>query len=631
MKYTKHIFVILLTLTVILTSCKDVLNQQAVDSFNEETVFMDLKLVQAYLGTCYDMMDGSIGTGTTNPALSLNKDLLASATDEMLNMQRPNNVVNLKGTIGPDNLGNFGNTHWMFLRWGPLYSNIKNINVFFANIDKVPVATDADQALLDRMKGEAYFIRAYVYTYLTRVYGGLILLDKPFELNDDFLSYERSSLDETLAFILEDLDKAIELLPDKTNIEQGRATKGAAAALKSKLLSWSTGILVNGGYEPANPLVSFQQGSREARLRAAKNMTKEIMEGKYGHYSLTGGTSDPPANMTEQQVMAYADNFSSIFLQKGAWNDEVMFGIQLKNAEGNQKDMNKSWGPNGYHNFGQNEPTEPIVRLFEMKDGTPFIWDKYNPGNQTVRDFTGAQLEEDPERNPYVGREPRFYASILFDGAKFQKRPNDMVAMDPVGQIQTGTFVAANGTRTPGIDTRQTPIENWNGTKTGYYMRKYLDPELEGQYNNNDNAWIEIRYAEVIMDFVEACLELGDIQEGLDALNMIRNRAGLPDRITTDPVQAMQWYRKERQLEFYGEGDRFYMFRKWMIGPEIVANVRQILITHYHDGRSRWELDMKTNVDVRQWQDRGYWLPIGRTEINRAPQIKQNPGYEDKK
>src|SRR3546814_8828573 len=132
--------------------------------------------------------------------------------------------------------------------------------------------------------------------------------------------------------------------------------------LKSKLLGWSTGELVNGGYEPGNSLVSFQQGSREERLRAAKKIAGEIMDGQYGHYALTGTTSDPQVNMTEEQVMEYAENFYRIFVQKGDWNDEVMFGIQLRNAEGNHKEMNKSWGPKGNHNFGQNQHTEPLGR-----------------------------------------------------------------------------------------------------------------------------------------------------------------------------------------------------------------------------------------------------------------------------
>src|SRR3546814_12879439 len=111
------------------------------------------------------------------------------------------------------------------------------------------------------MKAEAYFIRAYDYAYLTRAYGGLVLIDQPFELNDDFLAVERSGLDETLAFILADLDKPIEGLPVKADLEQGRATKGAAAALKSKLLGWSTGELATCRSAPNNSIVTFQQRS----------------------------------------------------------------------------------------------------------------------------------------------------------------------------------------------------------------------------------------------------------------------------------------------------------------------------------------------------------------------------------
>lgn len=155
---------------------------------------------------------------------------------------------------------------------------------------------------------------------------------------------------------------------------------------------------MNGGYEPTNPLVSFQDGTRKERLIAAKQAAKDIIDGKYGHYELAGTISDPPSEMTEEIVMEYADNFFNIFNQKGAWNDEVIWGIQYLRSEGNTTAQNKWWGPNGYHNWGNNGPNEPVVRKFEMADGTPFIWDKYNPGNMYVRDFTAAQLEEDPEK-----------------------------------------------------------------------------------------------------------------------------------------------------------------------------------------------------------------------------------------
>ncbi|WP_073169241.1 RagB/SusD family nutrient uptake outer membrane protein [Tangfeifania diversioriginum] len=621
------IYSIMAMMLLFATSCEDVLDQKAVDAFNEESVFEDINLTKAYLGRCYDY----IGVDN-NMLLGLREDILAGATDEVLCIHRPGEYTNIKGTMSPDQLGHFGNWRFNWITWS-LYGNIKNVNIFLANIDNVPIETSSDEVLLPRMKGEAYFIRAFDYVNLMRSYGGVVLIDEPFELDQDFLSVQRSSIDETLDFILADLDQAISLLPEKDGIEQGRATKGAAAALKSRILSWSTGILMNGGYQPSNPLVSFQSGSRTQRLEAAKTAAKAVIDGQHGHYALAGTTDDPPAEMTEEVVMQYADNFFSIFTQKGEWNDEAIWGVQHLQSQGNTTTQNRWWGPNGYHNWGNNGPNEPVVRKFEMANGEPFQFDKYDPGNTTVREFTAEELAEDPERNPYVGREPRFYATVFFDGAQWMQRPSDGQGIDPEGRIQTGYFMkpAPNEDEIDqaGLDTRQSFIESWNGTKNGYYLKKYQDPATVGQHFNNENAWIEMRYAEVLLDYAEACIELGgdNLQEGLDALNRVRNRAGLPDRVTSDQDQAREWYRKERQLEMFAEGDRWYMMRKWMIADEVIEDVYHMKIYHYADGSKKWFYDTAQSVDDRQWNDSFYWLPISRTEMNKAPQLQQNPGY----
>jgi starch-binding outer membrane protein, SusD/RagB family len=642
---------IMLVLLIVSNSCEDVLDQKAVDSFNQQTVFEDINLTEAYLGECYDYIGGQGGWSnrTNSGTLGLREDLLAAGTDEMLCIHRPSAYTNIKGTMSPDQLGHFGNNRFAWIRWEPMYSNIKNVNVLLANIDDVPVANDNEAAWIERMKGEAYFIRAFDYTNLMRSYGGLVLVSEPFELGEDFLSVTRSSLDATLDFILADVDQAIQLLPLKDDIEQGRATKGAAAALKSRLLSWSTGELMHGGYS-SDPLVSFQSNSRNALLQQAKTMAKSIMDGTYGNYALTGSTDDPPSPMAEEDVTTYSDNFFNIFTQVGEWNDEVMWGVQHNQADGNRIRQNQWWGPNGYHNWGNNNPLEPVVRKFEMADGTPFDWDKYNPGDENFRIASSEELAADPEMNPYMGREPRFYATILYDGSRWQPRPSDAAGIDPTGLIQTGYFLNTSYTDyagmdqatfrtsidafinestddyTAGLDTRQGLIEAWNGTKNGYYVKKYQEIDIAGQYFQNRNTWIEFRFAEVIMDYAEACIELGDVEEGIDALNVIRNRAGLPDRMTSDQAQAREWYRHERQIEFFGEGDRFYMMRKWVIAEDIITDVHPIRIYHFDDG-SIWYYDEITNVDARQFNQNAYWQPISRNEMNKAPQLTNNPGY----
>ena len=628
----KKVFNYIIAISMLLfigTSCSDVLDQQAVDSFNEQVVFADINIVKAYLGKCYDRMGGNTDAGI----LGMREDLLSSATDQTLCIHRPTNYVNLKGTMSPDQLGYFvNNGYGGFLRWNNLYSNIQNLNTIIANVDDVEVSTPANETLKKTIKGEAYFIRAYMYAQLLFGHGGVVLSSEPFQLGQDFLTITRSTIAQTKDFILADIAQALTLLP-ATGMDQGRATQAACGALKSRLLLFCASKLTNGGFtaEAGNALVSFPAGSQTALLQAARDAAKLVMDGTYGTFSLAGSTSDPALPLTEAQVKAYSENYFNIFNQKGKWNSETIWGIQFPITGGNQNRANIWFGPSGYHNWGNNDPTEPAVRSFEMADGTPFVWDKYTPGDNNLRTATAAQLAADPNRNPYAGREPRFYAIVLFHGAPWQTRPIDAAPRDPLNQVQTGGFYRADGTkRIGGVDTRSDGIENWNATKTGYYLKKFMDPATVGQYFYNTNTWVEFRYAEILLNYAEACIELGgsDLQKGLDALNQVRNRAGLPDRVTTDQATARTYLRQERAIEFFGEGHRWYDTRRWMICGTVIQNIYEMKIKQFDNGNFEWKYDPTANADSRSWKgDYFYWLPIPRDEITKAPQIVNNPGY----
>jgi hypothetical protein len=266
-----------------------------------------------------------------------------------------------------------------------------------------------------------------------------------------------------------------------------------------------------------------------------------------------------------------------------------------------------------------------------MADGTPFEWD--NGKGEYLRTATAAELAANPLLSPYNGREPRFYAIVFYHGAPWQARPSDAAAFDPYNKVQSGYFYNLDNTmKIAGVDTRQGLIEKWNGTKTGYYLKKLMDPTTQGQYFNNTNTWIEFRYAEVLLNYAEACIELGgtDLQPGLDALNMVRNRAGLPDRVTTDQAEAREWIRHERAIEFFAEGHRYYDLRRWMEFENVVENVYEMKVKEYTNGDFEWFYDLEATADEREWGgDHFYWLPIVRDEMNKAPQLTQNPGYPD--
>src|SRR5680860_154492 len=153
-------FILIVVLLFLTTSCDNVLEQQSVDTFNEDVVFDDVNLVNAYLASCY------VGMSGPNSDLGLTaRDLFASATDETLASFRPASMVHLKGNMSPSQLGVFSNNRMGgYLRWTNLYSNIQNVNSIIANIDGVPSTTPNEDVLKTQLKGEAYFIRAYDYT-----------------------------------------------------------------------------------------------------------------------------------------------------------------------------------------------------------------------------------------------------------------------------------------------------------------------------------------------------------------------------------------------------------------------------------------------------------------------------------
>ncbi|MDB5262284.1 MAG: RagB/SusD protein, partial [Adhaeribacter sp.] len=128
---------------------------------------------------------------------------------------------------------------------------------------------------------------------------------------------------------------------------------------------------------------------------------------------------------------------------------------------------------------------------------------------------------------------PRFYASILYNGATWRNRPADAAATEPNGIIQTGSKEVWNAATNKvevvwGVDTRFSPIENWNASTTGYYTRKFLDKNVDGQFFRGEQPWIMFRYVEILLNYAEACIRLGEEPEARTYINKVRTRVGMP-------------------------------------------------------------------------------------------------------
>lgn len=606
MKYNK----ILIVLLIVLSSCaNEVLDKTPLDSYSDPVVWSDINLAKSHLTMAYNQVEYGMDKG----------EMLGAMTDELVTARgftgRPWN----QAQITADRLG----TNRGQLNWGH-FSNIQRINVFLDNIDDVPSGyAGSEKAAIEAqasvLKGEAFFLRAWEYHAIMRSYGGLPLFDKPNKMDDDFLEITRATFEQTINFIVSDCDQAASLLNMKSEMEMGRATKEAALALKARVLLFAASELTAGS-KVANDLVGYLNPNRKELWTKAKNAAKAVMD--LGTVKLSDfGAPDQKA---------VAQNYFALFKIRDLSDDEIIWGRMFRPDVGATHIMNRRCGPNGINNFGRNGPMAQAVDSYQMMDGSNF--------------FDHFKIESDGEfgtyvnisnkftyENPYYFREPRFYATILYDSAVWQPRFPNMAERDPLGIYDRRTrTVIENGvviSDVKGIDTRSGPIENWNGNYGGYIIKKFMDDEIIGRDMPNENSWIFMRYAEVLLNYAEACLELGEQVEAAKYINMIRNRAGLPD-FTGDIWAA---YHYERKIELFGEDIRWYDIRRWRrielddLRPKIVMGVQIDEVKENGVTTTTWKR-------VRAQPDNGYnenmyWIPIATEELRRAPKLVQNPGY----
>ncbi len=459
-------------------------------------------------------------------------------------------------------------------------------------------------------------------------------LNHTYALNTPDFSIARNTYEECVNSIVSDLDSAALLLDGKT-LGLGRATKEAAMALKSRVLLYAASDLHDiptakakssliAGY--ANPeLLGYVSGDRIARWTAARDAAKAVIDlGEFG-YKL-----DLTAPSTKDVAIA---DYTNVYLSRGGGEKETILAKYYVNAStddwGSWYVRNQSM--NGYHGWTSTEPTQNLVDNYEMMDGTKFDWN--NPAEAAA---------------PYENRDPRFYASIFYDGAKWKPRTTDGAGTDPYGEVQFGTYevgTASSPTTYFGLDTRNSSIENWNGTRTGYSIRKFSndDMSLVDMNNRQQVPSVQIRYTEIVFNYIEALLEhCSDEATARTWLNKIRFRAGLPATNETGTA-LVDRYRNERNIEMLAEEQRFYDARRWMIAPETLGQKVRIMVitgklkpgktvTTYRYSRDNYDYtyrvqDIESGVENRAWDDKLYFPPIQSDEINKNKLLIQNPGY----
>jgi len=577
------------------TACKDSLDKQPLDQFSDDAVWNDPALIQTFVNNTYR----GLGHGFNNVMFS-------SYSDESMAVWGP--VANVtKGLINASDLNDWNYDRAATFIWENGYKNIRACNLFF---EKIATSKGVDEATKKMYEGEEHFIRAYLYHNLVSVYGGVPIITEAYGLGENY-AVPRNSYEECVKFIVEECDKAAGLLPlNQSASNLGRATKGAALALKARVLLYAASDLYANtswakGY--ANPeLIGYKGGDRAARWKAAKDAAKAVID--LGVYSLNAPN---PAS-----VEVASKNRADMFVSKQS-SEDIHVRFFLAKLDNDGAWPGRSNGPNGYHNWGGNTPLGQVVDDYEMKDGTNFSWT--NPAHAA---------------DPYKNRDSRLYSDILFEGAAWRPRPADVVDKDPVGIIQVGYWEKWNPSTSKtdvvaGLDTRKGPIEDWNGTYSGYYLKKFMDPSVDAQFFRSEVPWRFIRYTEILLNYAEACIGLGQDAEAKTYLNMIRKRAAMPE-ITETGTALLKRYQKERRIEMAFEEQRYFDVRRWMIASETFGNARGVEPT-YKLNADRTTAAKPTykliEIQTRAWVERNYFLPIKLDEINKNNKLVQNPGY----
>ena len=540
---------LMFSLALISSCTKDVLTQNSLSSFSEDQVWNDGALIETYTNNIYRIVPNGhqrIYTG------------FMGVTDEGASRANTNAAIVNAGNITAASLGSrsWSNSANPLDYWAMYYGVIKNCNEVLQKIDAAPI----EASFRDRMKGEVTFLRAYSYFRLVALHGGVPLITKPFSITDNF-NVPRNTYDECMNFVVAELDAAANLLPlEHDNANKGRATKGAALAIKSRALLYMASPLNN----PSN---------NTAKWQAAADAAKAVIDlNKYSLYS----------------------SYKNLFLITGAYNSEVIWARPFNNLIYLEAYVELYYYPNGYDGYGQIFPLHNLVDAYET--------------------LNGKLPEDDPtydSQNPYVNRDPRFYMTILYDGAPFKGRAVE-------------TFVPG------GKDSYEGAVWNWNATETGYYLRKFVDESITtpGSTNIGNSPFLYCRYAEILLNYAEAKYFLGDEPTCRQYINMVRSRpdVNMPP-VTESGATLLTRLQHERQIEFACEEHRWFDVRRWKIAP-IVLNIpgkRISIIKNLTTGVKTY-----TIIDfqpTRAFYDRNYLVPIPQTEIERNSLLEQNPGY----
>lgn len=576
-----------------LSSCQKYLDQTPEAQVSEKDIFTSYNGFQGFVDQCYDYVTDYLQTAFTT-SMNLG-DHFASVQN--YSTEKKAELGDYKGITGETDVihNNFNTTTTTDLgqtNHGIYVSGWRGIRAANLALSKIPLLADATDEERNLLQGQAYFFRAFFHFEIARCYGGLPYVDKYLQASDD-LDIPRLNYKDTTAKITADLDLAASLLPedwDQTAIgsltkgaNAGRATKGAALAFKARALLYA-----------ASPLMVHESGGAydfdQEQLQAAAEAAAEVIKlADKGIYSLI-----PFAN--------YQDNFAKI---DGSypWTAETIFA-RTNNGSGSGRLTNFLGRNMGLGRLGGNAiteaPTQNLVDMFETVKGLP------------ISDAASGY----DSMHPWDNRDPRFRAGVYVD--------RDPVTVKNANANRLQTYLGGRDNL------------NTNELRTPYICHKFQPITV----NQVDQGWSKfifvcplMRLAEVYLIYAEAVNELsgpsgtagGLSLTAADAVNLVRNRAGMPNvsgQFTADKGSFRDRIRNELSVEFFAEGHRWFDLRRWYVAH--LDDYKKIYSLVFDQN---WTYFNRVQIGTRIFESRHYWLPFTREQSELYAGFPQNPGW----
>lgn len=555
---------------VAFVSCTDVfdssqLEQAPEQDLNFEKVFTDYQQFRQYLDYTYSFMPGHLGRMWNSMVSELSDEA------EGLGVNTCSTVFN-NGAWSGDNLSYSSPTgnanRELGDMWVNLYRGIRQANMVIKNIDLVE--NFPSQKLHDRSLGEAHFIRAFLYFELVKRWGGVPLFDKPLELGVDELDIPRSSYDDCVNFIVADCNRANQLL-DLVNDEgdTGRATRGAALALKSRTLLYA-----------ARPLNNPSQDVE--KWKAAAAAASDVIN--LNQYSLD----------SDYVNMFFRPNLGSEIIMN---RPRPKINFEQGHID-NSNFLVRFIVPQGYNGWMGTSVTQNFVNLYEDSNGFP---------------ITDASSNYNPN-NPYANRDPRLKMTVLYNDRFWYDRKTQFnvggldygsTLINPIGYSIAKFWPEAH--------------QRYKGTSAylNYIFFRYAEILLNYAEATNEAYGPDGSYPGASLTARGATTQL----------RQRVNQVPIPSQISSSREGMRERIRNERAVELCFEEQRWYDVISWKKGVEIFGEQNPILgmrITKNSNGSFNYA---PYEYEKRIFKEYMHYYPIPNNEIFKSKVLKQNPGW----